>query len=599
MRFDFLGYDLSIVYGLFDADLENGLSVTDQGVVVTVPIGSIPGLHEGTITLTGDTLDFEAGTGTITGAEFRSYGIVQAEFSDIAWPVADVVAMLSEPTVADKQSALAGLINTSASVIMVASAATGFFHQHNLIIDFQDQITVPMTLDGSPVGNVLIGTFLDDRIAFTGAATTSDVHWDALNTVSATPGSDTITLAPGYYAGLSLRYDRFVEGLTMDVDGQTGDGTVITTMGTDTISGLHHVLATSDLILSGSQGDDTIRVTGAGDGHVFINGDGGSDRFELTLDGVLGLSYGWARAGTSTGIDLDLSTGQVADNGFGGQDTIVQTPGSGYLIVEGSEAADRMIGDDFDNLLAGMDADDTIQGGRGNDSLYGGLGDDDLHGQTGQDDLFGYDGNDRLRGGTKSDYLDGGNGDDSLAGQRHGDTLHGGSGADTLKGGGGSDYMNGGDGDDFLKGGTYQDTLYGSYGNDTLTANRHDDYLDGGEGDDLLLGGGGEDTLFGNWWNDTLKGGADADLFLFDDSYGSDVILDFNAADGDRIGLTFGLANARELSQIAADMQVMDRGTLLSFNENVEVFLTGVVDLDAAALSDTLVYWTPEGDISF
>jgi Ca2+-binding RTX toxin-like protein len=139
------------------------------------------------------------------------------------------------------------------------------------------------------------------------------------------------------------------------------------------------------------------------------------------------------------------------------------------------------------------------------------------------------------------------------------DTLQGGDGNDVLRGGSGPDHLDGGAGFDVAiysesaagvmvrldagtgAGGTAQgDTLtaiegvYGGAGNDVLV---------GGALDDTLVGNAGNDALVGYGGRDTLAGGAGADRFLYGSvgqspaGAGSDLILDFSHADGDRIEL--------------------------------------------------------------
>ncbi|WP_374289762.1 VWA domain-containing protein [Desulfovibrio desulfuricans] len=70
------------------------------------------------------------------------------------------------------------------------------------------------------------------------------------------------------------------------------------------------------------------------------------------------------------------------------------------------------------------------------------------------------------------------------------------------------------------------DTLIGGNGDDILFGQGGADKLDGGAGHDLLVGGSG---------NDVLTGGDGADVFLFHPGSGSDIISDYNAAQGDVI----------------------------------------------------------------
>ena len=115
----------------------------------------------------------------------------------------------------------------------------------------------------------------------------------------------------------------------------------------------------------------------------------------------------------------------------------------------------------------------------------------------------------------------------------------------------------GSDHDDNLFGDNGANGFQGAGGDDTLLGFGDDDYLGGGLGKDLLNGGGGHDILSGGPGGDTLVGGAGADTFsrlqfVSLDEYESagsspnggfdlpntDVILDFNYAEGDRIEIT-------------------------------------------------------------
>ncbi len=120
----------------------------------------------------------------------------------------------------------------------------------------------------------------------------------------------------------------------------------------------------------------------------------------------------------------------------------------------------------------------------------------------------------------------------------------GGSGNDTLTGNGANNRLLGNQGNDTLHGLAGNDRLFGEDGNDTLFGESGDDRLCGGAGADRLFGGTGNDTLFGGAGNDSLCGGsgndlltgaAGADVFLA--GPGSDKILDFNAAQNDRLQL--------------------------------------------------------------
>jgi hypothetical protein len=93
---------------------------------------------------------------------------------------------------------------------------------------------------------------------------------------------------------------------------------------------------------------------------------------------------------------------------------------------------------------------------------------------------------------------------------------------------------------DVLTGDVYGDALRGDAGADRLSGAAGDDYLTGGLGADRLHGDAGNDTLVGGAGLDWLEGGAGADTFLFASLAHVDApdrILDFDAAQGDRIDL--------------------------------------------------------------
>jgi glucose/arabinose dehydrogenase len=113
----------------------------------------------------------------------------------------------------------------------------------------------------------------------------------------------------------------------------------------------------------------------------------------------------------------------------------------------------------------------------------------------------------------------------------------GGDGNDTLVGGGMADSVPGRAGNDLLYGNIGADVLYGNMGTDTLYGGRDADTLYGGAAGDQLFGDLGDDVLLGDRGNDTLTGGQGQDLFRCAPDGGQDVVTDFDAAAGDRIGV--------------------------------------------------------------
>ena len=212
------------------------------------------------------------------------------------------------------------------------------------------------------------------------------------------------------------------------------------------------------------------------------------------------------------------------------------SPPSPPAIPAATSGPDVIAGDYRDNVIDAGDGSDSISGGGGRDVLAGGAGDDVLQGNVGRDTLEGGVGGDVLRGGQDEDVLQGNSGQDLLFGDKGQDTVHGGQDADTIQGGQGDDYVSGDLGADIVR---------------------------GGQGDDVLLGGAGDDYLSGDLGDDTLSGGEGADRFYVSAGAGADLVLDFNAAEGDRVVLSPGAQVSA--AQVGADTVVTltDGGSLV------------------------------------
>lgn len=92
--------------------------------------------------------------------------------------------------------------------------------------------------------------------------------------------------------------------------------------------------------------------------------------------------------------------------------------------------------------------------------------------------------------------------------------------------------------------------LFGTRGNDQLEGGDGNNKLLGGLGDDSLIGGNGDELLCGGFGTDVLTGGLGADLFVVrlstitaaSSPLLADTITDFNATQGDQIGLMGGFS---------------------------------------------------------
>lgn len=269
------------------------------------------------------------------------------------------------------------------------------------------------------------------------------------------------------------------------------------TDGADTIFGF----GGNDWIFA-QDGDDILQ---GGDGADILNGG----------DGIDTANYGDSPAG----VIVNLATG----HGSGGT-------------AEGDElmSIENLTGSWFNDFLVGNYKANVLSGGWGNDSLNGGAGADILNGDMGVDTANYVDSPAGVMVSLLWDSASGGDaeGDDlnsieNLAGSGHDDSLFGNNGANVLWGR---------SGDDMLLGFGGADTLYGderaASGDDTLNGGAGDDILVGGRGADVLIGGSDADTFV---WNSTAESAGLSNSGL--DILKTDVILDFNPAEGDLIDL--------------------------------------------------------------
>ena len=343
----------------------------------------------------------------------------------------------------------------------------------------------------------------------------------------------------------------------------------------------------------GGGGDDTYIVDDRADvvsefGSIFGIDAGGKDTIATTLSWYTlpKANVGW--------LDPAPSLGNIENLTY---------IGTGQFIGTGNQ---------LDNTITGGAGQDTLDGGAGADTLIGKRGNDTYKVDNTADVIVenaneGYDivkstatlytlrANveelDYVGPGTANFIGTGNSLDNVIIGGGGHDTLDGGLGADTMYGGAGNDvYKVDSDSDVVVEGGfdasgkfidfggideikttksLVMRTENGAFGNienltyigtgkftgtgnglaNVITGAAGADTLNGGGGKDTLIGSGGNDTLDGGAGIDTLTGGAGKDTFHFGDHWGTDIISDFKAAEGDIIDFR-DLTGVSSLSQL-------------------------------------------------
>ena len=259
----------------------------------------------------------------------------------------------------------------------------------------------------------------------------------------------------------------------------------------------------------GSSNADVIDLTGP-------NGfDGYSSSF-LTIEGGLGSDVIW---GGGAGTTVSFLIGDLADvtGVAGGSDDIV-----------GGGSTDTILGDFLTASGSSTGGADTLRAAGGTGDAV--IGDASIitggNFTGGDDDILGDDTANELTGDIANFQLTG-------AAQATG-------GADDIRGGGGADVITG----DFLKAEDVEgaadaldlvggdDDLFGDAGDDEIYGDAQTFATASGGfqgGDDTINGGAGDDSLWGDIGTDTstvtVTGGADT--FVFDGTFGDDIIFDF------------------------------------------------------------------------
>ncbi len=229
------------------------------------------------------------------------------------------------------------------------------------------------TIVGTKAADRIEGTPHDDVIVALAGA----------DLVGAGGGHDLICLGPG---GRPYRSDKAVGQAGRDrISGGSGWNVLYGNEGADFLMG-----GDDGGSLYGSSGDDVVR---GGRGRDHIRGDGGDDvlrgrRGSDEIEGGPGDDVVDGGAGARAGDMVEFNfarSGVVVDLSEG----VSRGPGTDRLVsienVSGSDEADRIVGDDNDNVLQGWLGNDVLKGKEGDDCLNPGVGSNRVFGNAGFD----------------------------------------------------------------------------------------------------------------------------------------------------------------------------------------------------------------------
>jgi Ca2+-binding RTX toxin-like protein len=334
-------------------------------------------------------------------------------------------------------------------------------------------------------------------------------------------------------------------------------------------------------VLNGETGDD---VLSGGAGADELNGGAGFDA----------VSYLTSQAGVRINLKAGTASGGDAEGD----------------VLSGIEAA---IGSVFDDVLNGNGGNNMLNGDFGDDLLSGGNGGDTLIGGAGSDTASYQFSNAGVTINLKSGTASGGHAEgDSLSSIEN---LIGSQFDDVLSGSGAKNTLNGGAGDDTLFGGNAADKLIGSAGFDTVSyryshagvivdlknntatgghaqgdtfsgiekiiGSQFDDGLFGNGANNSLNGGAGDDVLRGGAGNDWLVGGEGKDTFVYKNSYGFDVVADYEEG-VDQFDLS-GVSGISSYAHVRALMVQSGDDVIVNFGggNKLKILDTTLATLDA------------------
>ena len=185
-------------------------------------------------------------------------------------------------------------------------------------------------------------------------------------------GNDTIDLSDTLegYVGIGYNFLDFLGGqsITVDIDGGTNFGEITYSGGdVDKIINVNNTLfsgfVNGGISIRGTASDDTFNLTPEGDQWMSVQPGAGTDSYSTNGTGLVRLDFRDA----VQGIEVNLSTGQIVDDGFGNSENIGGT--SSVWDIQGSGFDDVLTGSSNDGSYTAFGGNNTLDGGGGFDRL--------------------------------------------------------------------------------------------------------------------------------------------------------------------------------------------------------------------------------------
>ena len=376
MQFTYTGNNTFFLEQSF-FDLDGALSIEITSVTSTEVVLSHTVFTNADVTVTVKGSDFavdalgQATSGQITSMEFDGLGIRQATITDIDWNAAAFQNALLDIAVGSDFTALAALFNSAGPIVIDATSGRAGFDQELAWASFLPLLTTPITFNGSPFDDAFEGTSANDVI-------NPGLNSGDGDRIAASEGSDTIAFdipEGASVTGYTLDYDTIDQPVVFTINGNSNAGSVIGQGFVDLLENVNDALGFY-LGLEGTAQGDTYAVALTEGQVAALIGGPGADSYEIAGDGGIPI-LDFLFSDADSGLDLDLGTGIINDDGFGFAETLNVTGTPERLIVFGTDVNDRVVDGAGDQLVRLYNGDDTFFGGAaGEDSVDGGDGTD-------------------------------------------------------------------------------------------------------------------------------------------------------------------------------------------------------------------------------